>query len=160
MNNLDFKTLEKNQLISILEHLYQNEEIAEKIHQLMSNHNQVLEEYKKKMDEMFFPIMGMPISNLSISDALIEEYHAQTIDDSYEFEMYYLEMLLEFIKTYGMMSPSFYEKMIGIFEQISLCDQNKSYSSRLSFVQRNMTYISPKYARIMSELLKNLDDCQ
>lgn len=155
MKRIDFNEYKKEELVSLLETLSEKEEVYNQIKQLL-NKDALLEEYKQKMDEMFFPMYGMPISNLSISDALLEEYLKKSNDQSCRFEMIYLEMLLEFIKTYGMMSPSFYDRMIDLFTKI-IGNSGTEFKERLTFVSENMAYISPIYHEKMSELLKNLD---
>ncbi|MDO4467022.1 MAG: hypothetical protein Q4C49_08445 [Bacillota bacterium] len=154
---MDFSQYDKQKLIALLNELEKDAYCNKKINEYLFENQQLLNSYKEKLEIMFFPKAGMPISHLGYSDHLIEEYKTVSKDQSNEIDMYYLEILLEFIKTYGMMSTSFYERMVELFKNLCQSKSGSLFQPRLSLVCDTMGYISPTHQKSMADLLKNLE---
>ncbi|MBQ0065168.1 MAG: hypothetical protein KBT48_05345 [Firmicutes bacterium] len=157
MNYYNFDSYTKEELVSLLEQLSLDENIHQKIQILLSEPNKILQEYKGKMEELFFPPFGMPISNLKISDQLVAEYYEKTNDKTLEFKMYYVEILVEFLQTFGLMGNSFFQYIIEMYTNICASSQGKNYTSRLEHILQVMIYMDPTCEEVLKEALNKLN---
>ncbi|WP_240689080.1 DUF6155 family protein [Ammoniphilus sp. YIM 78166] len=80
----------------------------------------ILEVYRKKIMEEFFPARGFGKLRLTEAKKAIREFEKITQSKSFtlELKMFYVEMGVEFTNTYGDIDERFYDSMIKMYQSV------------------------------------------
>lgn len=121
----NLSSVSNTELIKILCHLYKNSDIAEKMINVAilgsDYEKRLLEQYKEKMDERFFPndIVRTGFS-LSWTKSLIGEFKKICTTDEHilDLQLYFVECGTDFTNTYGDINMKFYDSMCSVYHTV------------------------------------------
>ncbi|MBC3805396.1 hypothetical protein GH808_13310 [Acetobacterium fimetarium] len=118
----ELNKLDQKQLADMIADLYKKDEKVKDILcvRLMGEayKNALLEKYKTKMHDLFFPRFNLTMPALKSAKALITEIKKIGDDEmSLELMLYYVECGNEFTNAYGDIDDPFYSSLTGMYAQ-------------------------------------------
>lgn len=118
------KAYDQETLISILVDCYkQNQEVKNYIHVLLSPEEAIEELYLKAKHQIlveFFPERGSTKMRLSVAKKAISDFKKMSNDElrTIDLMIYYVEVGVDFTRTYGDIDEPFYSSMISMFDGV------------------------------------------
>ncbi len=150
---MDLDGLSKEELIEMIEKLCDANRIQQYLEQKV-DHTKI-NEIKQRIDEVFFPKYGIPHITLSKMERMIDQAEKECEDERslIEIKIFYMECIIEFTQTYGMMSNVFYEHLLHIFN--SVMTRNVSlFQDKIHYLMGCMKFIDDDIYKKMVEIEK------
>ncbi|WP_242220446.1 DUF6155 family protein [Bacillus cereus group sp. BfR-BA-01380] len=114
---------------------------------------------RKKIENEFFPERSLPKLRLADLEKMILSFQKTTEDPirTIDLMLYYVEMGVDFTRSYGDIGTKFYNKILSMFAKlVDLCEEDETYytpyAERLSDLLSNSMEIAWGFPEELSEL--------